>query len=86
MFRSVDLIAQYDPYGRMAAISPRPVLMIIGSKADTAYWSREAIEKAKEPKELYVIDGATHFDLYDREPYITSAISKLNDFYTKNLA
>lgn len=59
--------------------------MIAGSKADTLYFSREAIEKANEPKELFVIDGATHIDMYDRPRFVPQAISKLTDFYAKHL-
>lgn len=37
--------------------------------ADTAYFSELANEKAKEPKELFGIEGATHIDLYDKEQF-----------------
>jgi hypothetical protein len=30
-------------------------------------------EKAKEPKELHVVDGATHIDMYDRLLFVTPA-------------
>lgn len=70
MPRSVDLIAQYDSYAMIRLISPRPLLMIAGSEAESAYFSREAVEAA-EPKELVVIDGATHIDLYDKDAYVT---------------
>jgi uncharacterized protein len=41
-------------------ISPRPLLMIAGTKADTRFFSEMAIEKAKEPRELYLIEGDAH--------------------------
>jgi fermentation-respiration switch protein FrsA (DUF1100 family) len=44
--------------------------MIAGSKADTKYFSEEAIAKANEPKELLIIPGATHIDLYDRSQFV----------------
>ncbi|WP_221936750.1 alpha/beta hydrolase [Skermania sp. ID1734] len=67
-------------------ISPRPLLMIAGSEADTAYFSEEAIDKAKEPKELFVIDGATHVALYDKDAYVNQAVAKLDEFFGKHLA
>ncbi|MGX1255413.1 fermentation-respiration switch protein FrsA (DUF1100 family) [Streptomyces ambofaciens] len=65
---------------------PRPLLMIVGSEAETAYFSREAIEQAAGPKELFVIDGATHIDLYDRDEHVTPAVAKLTEFFRTYLA
>ncbi|XES01509.1 alpha/beta hydrolase [Streptomyces sp. S1D4-11] len=86
VLRSVDLIAQYDSYAMIRLISPRPLLMIAGSEAESAYFSREAIEQAAEPKELVVIDGATHIDLYDKNEYVTPAVAVLTEFFGKHLA
>lgn len=81
VLRSVDQLAQYDSYAMIRLISPRPLLMIAGSEAESAYFSREAIEQAAEPKELVVIDGATHVDLYDKDEYVTQAVAKLTAFF-----
>ncbi|MHA5048910.1 alpha/beta hydrolase [Streptomyces sp. SD15] len=59
--------------------------MIAGSKADTRYFSEEAFEKAKEPKEVFVVDGATHIDLYDKPEFVPQVLGKLTDFYAKYL-
>ncbi|MEV0826832.1 hypothetical protein [Nonomuraea rubra] len=48
--------------------------------------SREAIERAGEPKELFVIDGATHVDLYDRDEHVTPAVARLAGFFGEHLA
>ncbi|MET8870101.1 alpha/beta hydrolase [Nonomuraea sp. NPDC004580] len=85
VLRSIDRIAQYDSFAMAHLISPRPLLMIVGSEAESAYNSREAMERAAEPKELYVIDGATHIDLYDRDAYVTPAVAKLSAFFGEHL-
>jgi fermentation-respiration switch protein FrsA (DUF1100 family) len=85
VFRSIDLIAQFSAFDLVHLISPRPLLMIAGTEAATAYLSREAIEKAQEPKELFWIDGATHVDLYDREEYLPTAVAKLAGFFGAHL-
>ncbi len=60
--------------------------MIAGTRADTRYFSEQAIAKAKEPKELFLIEGASHIDLYDTEEYVGQAIEKLDGFFKKWLA
>jgi fermentation-respiration switch protein FrsA (DUF1100 family) len=83
--RSVDLIAQFNGFEFIHLIAPRPLLMVAGTEAVTAYLSREAIEQAREPKELFWIDGATHVDLYDKAEYVPAAIAKLANFFRTSL-
>ncbi|EMD98903.1 prolyl oligopeptidase family serine peptidase [Pseudomonas stutzeri] len=47
-------------------ISPRPVLLIHGENAHSRYFSETAYEAAAEPKELLIVPGASHVDLYDQ--------------------
>jgi hypothetical protein len=61
------------------------VKLTIPTNAMTAHYSEEAYEAAGEPKELFQIEGATHFDLYDKDPYIGQAVDKMDDFFKKNL-
>jgi fermentation-respiration switch protein FrsA (DUF1100 family) len=46
-------------------ISPRPILFITGDIAHSRAFSETAYAAAEEPKELYVVPGAMHIDLYD---------------------
>lgn len=50
----------------IAEISPRPILFIHGEKAHSRYFSETAYAAAAQPKELLIIPGANHVDLYDR--------------------
>ena len=47
-------------------ISPRPILFIHGENAHSRYFSETAYAAAAQPKELMIIKGANHVDLYDR--------------------
>jgi uncharacterized protein len=85
VFSTLGLQMAFFPFEQIETISPRPMLLIAGSRADTLYWSREAFEKAKEPKELFVIEGASHIALYDKEQFVTPAVTKLADFFGRAL-
>lgn len=65
-------------------ISPRPVLFIHGEKAHSRYFSETAYAQAAEPKELVIIPGAAHVDLYDQLDKIPFA--KLTAFFKQHLA
>ena len=64
-------------------ISPRPILFIHGEKAHSRYFSETAYAAAAEPKELVIIKGASHTDLYDQMDKIP--FDKISDFFGKNL-
>lgn len=64
-------------------ISPRPILLIAGEKAHSRYFSEDAYKAANEPKELMIIPGAVHVDLYDRTDIIP--FDKLEAFFKANL-
>ncbi|MFN3661671.1 alpha/beta hydrolase [Yoonia sp.] len=68
----------------IAEISPRPMLVIAGSEAHSLYFSEDAYAAAAEPKELMIIDGADHVDLYDRMDVIP--FDRLDEFFGEHLA
>ncbi|SDF33028.1 Fermentation-respiration switch protein FrsA, has esterase activity, DUF1100 family [Methanolobus vulcani] len=66
-------------------ISPRPILFIMGENAHSRYYTEEAYEKAAEPKELVIIPGARHIDLYDGGDNDYIPFDKLESFFKENL-
>lgn len=84
-WNSVDRIVGFDAFRFAHLIAPRPLLMIAGSEAETLWITKEGYENANEPKELFLLEGASHVALYDREVYVNPAISKLNDFFRSSL-
>ena len=44
---SLPLQMAFFPFNQLETISPRPLLLIAGSKADTLFWSKEVMEKAR---------------------------------------
>ena len=79
---SVERIASFYSPDFAYLIAPRPVLMIAGTDAQTLWMTKDAYEKAKEPKELFLIEGETHVSLYDN---VSESIPKLDAFFKSNL-
>ncbi|MCZ1003543.1 alpha/beta hydrolase, partial [Streptomyces mirabilis] len=51
----------------------------------TLYFSQNAYDKAKEPKELHIIPGASHIDLYYKPEYTPQVSEKLTEFFGAHL-
>ncbi|WEZ86623.1 alpha/beta hydrolase [Pseudomonas sp. NyZ480] len=64
-------------------ISPRPILIIHGEKAHSRYFAETAYAAAAEPKELVIVPGANHVDLYDRMDKIP--FDKMAAFFDEHL-
>lgn len=73
----------FYPFNDIETISPRPMLFVAGEKAHSLEFSEEAYRLAGEPKELVIVPGAGHVDLYDRVELIP--FGKLTTFYRENL-
>lgn len=64
----------------------KPYLVVSGENA----WSKPASTEVFEAvpgsdKAMYVIPEASHFDLYDLEPYVSEAMDEITPFFSKNL-
>lgn len=73
----------FYPFEDIETISPRPMLFITGDNAHSREFSEEAYKLAGEPKELVVVPGAGHVDLYDRVQLIP--FDKLTSFFATHL-
>jgi fermentation-respiration switch protein FrsA (DUF1100 family) len=82
---SLALHQTYQPFSFLSTIAPRPVLLIAGEKAQTLRFSRSAFNAAAEPKELFVVPNAHHFDLYDKPEFTIPIIEKLTQFFSAAL-
>ena len=73
----------FYPFNDIETISPRPMMFITGEKAHSREFSEDAYKRAAEPKELVIVPGAGHVDLYDRVGLIPFA--RLTEFFNNNL-
>ncbi|HDL7732163.1 TPA: alpha/beta hydrolase [Yersinia enterocolitica] len=81
----LDLMS-FDAQSNMDLIN-QPLLMIAGTKADSRYMTESAFKKATgtQNKELFLIDGATHIETYWVPRYVEQAMSKIDNFFDKNI-
>ena len=75
---------QFRPFDHLNTLAPRPLLMITGEVAHSRYFTEDAFAAAAEPKEMIVVPGAGHVDLYDRVDLIPW--DRLQTFFTRTLA
>lgn len=73
----------FPMYANLELLSPRPILLITGENAHSRYYSEDVYKIATGPKELVIVPGATHCDLYDKVALIP--FDKLEAFFTLNL-
>lgn len=83
LLSSIGKFMNFYPFNDIETISPRPMLFITGDQAHSKEFSEDAWKRAAQPKELYVVPGAGHVDLYDRTDLIP--FGKLTSFFNSNL-
>jgi fermentation-respiration switch protein FrsA (DUF1100 family) len=81
----LDLM-RWDATSQIELIN-QPLLMIAGSKADSAYMTDDAFAKATGTKDktLFRIDGATHIETYWVPQYVNAALNQLVPFFGRTL-
>lgn len=73
----------FPMHANLDLLSPRPIMLIAGEKAHSRYYSEDVYKIASQPKELVIIPGATHCDLYDKIDMIP--FDELETFFKKHL-
>jgi uncharacterized protein len=64
-------------------IAPRPIMLVAGANAHSRYYAEDVYQAASKPKELVIVPGADHVDLYDQLAKIP--FDKLEVFFKQNL-
>jgi fermentation-respiration switch protein FrsA (DUF1100 family) len=81
LFTSFDKIMTFSAFDYIPEFLTQPLLLVAGSKADTKVFSDQAFALSKGPKELFVVEGATHIAMYDVPAYVDQAVQKLVEFF-----
>jgi fermentation-respiration switch protein FrsA (DUF1100 family) len=83
LLTSLDKMLAFSTFHQLPNLLTQPLLLIAGSNADTKVFSEQAYELSTGPKELFVVEGATHIALYDVPEYVGQAVTKLASFFGK---
>lgn len=84
--RSLAQIITYDAYHKAEAFFTQPLLTVVGSNAGSKWMSDELMDRAATAdKKMYVVEGANHMSLYDRENYVNEATAVLSSFFGDKL-
>lgn len=87
-FTSLANVLAFDAFHLVETLLTQPLQIVIGSVPgafSSAKHGRELFERARVEKDLYVVDGACHYDLYDKPECVDLAVAKLVPFYKKHL-
>ncbi len=84
LLSSLSYLVSFTGYDLVDTFLTQPLLVVAGSEAGSLWHSENLHARAAGPKELVIIDRATHMDLYDGEG-LNTAMKSLAPFYRKNL-
>ena len=66
LLTSASYMVAFTGFDRIDTLLTQPLLVVAGSEAGSLWHSQELYARAAATqKELFIIDGATHMDLYD---------------------
>jgi fermentation-respiration switch protein FrsA (DUF1100 family) len=81
LLTSMDKMFAFSAFDQIPELLTQPMLLIAGSNADTKVFSDQAYKLSNGPKELFVVEGATHIAMYDMPEYVDQAITKMVEFF-----
>ncbi|MBD1382838.1 alpha/beta hydrolase [Metabacillus arenae] len=88
-FTSMDSVIGFDAFHLAESLLTQPLQIIVGDVQGAFGSYKDGHElydrAASEKKDLFVIEGASHYDLYDRPVPVSKAVEKLGAFYKENL-
>jgi uncharacterized protein len=88
-FTSLGSVFAFDAFHLVEELLTQPLQVIVGSKMGEfgSYQDgHDLYQRATCKKDLFVVEGASHYDLYDRPHYVDQAVRKLAGFYAEALS
>lgn len=89
LFTSMSNLIIFDAYHLAEFLLTQPLLIIVGEKVGAFGSYRDGFDLYKKAvsknKKVHVVNGAGHYDLYDKPEATSEALDKLVPFFQENL-
>jgi fermentation-respiration switch protein FrsA (DUF1100 family) len=90
LFSHSSAAVGWDAFHLAEVLLTQPLMVVVGDKPGAFGAYRDGCEiigrAASKKKELVVVQGWSHYDLYDKPEPVSQALAKLIPFYKKNLS
>lgn len=87
-FRSLGPLMSFDAFHLVGELLTQPLQVIVAGRLGTTFQFEDGallFERARNKEDLMVIEGAGHYELYDKDEYVDQAMERLDAFYTRYL-
>lgn len=84
LFSSDALLLGFDAFHLVGELLTQPIQVIVGGRLGTTFSfgdGKTLWERARNRKDFVVIEGAGHYDMYDKPQYVDQAVERLGSFY-----
>lgn len=78
----------FDAFHLVGELLTQPIQVIVAGRLGTtgSYEDGKLLcERARNAQDLMVVEGAGHYDMYDKPEYVIPAVNRLKAFYDKHL-
>ena len=79
----------FDAFHLVGELLTQPLQVIVAGRLATTFSHSDSqllFEEAGNRQGFHVVEGAGHYDMYDKEPYVGEAVDKLDAFFGEYLA
>lgn len=87
-FTSLASVLAFDAFNLVEDLLTQPIQIVTGDvpgQFGSMQEGRDLFARVKGEKNLFVVEGATHYDLYDRPEPVGKAVARLAPFYRQHL-
>lgn len=87
-YTSDALLLGFDAFNLVGELLTQPLQVIVGGRIGTTGSYEDGMllwERARNKKDLVVIPGAGHYEMYDKPQYVGPAVERLDSFFTEYL-